>query len=125
MIQLDFAKQDGMIPVIVQDVDDGAVLMLAYMNELAFKTTMETGKATYWSRSRNQLWVKGESSGKTQEVHEILVDCDDDTILLKVRQIGDAACHVGYRSCFFRTEKDGELTVNSERVFDPAEVYKK
>ncbi len=125
MIELDFAKGDGMIPVIVQDVDDGAVLMLAYMNELAFNKTLETGKATYWSRSRNQLWVKGESSGNTQEVHEVLVDCDEDTVLLKVKQIGDAACHVGYRSCFYRSEKDGDLAVNAERVFDPSEVYKK
>jgi phosphoribosyl-AMP cyclohydrolase len=125
MIELDFAKQGGLVPVIVQDADDGTVLMLAYMNELAFNKTLETGKATYWSRSRNQLWVKGESSGKAQEVREILIDCDDDTVLLKVRQIGDAPCHEGYRSCYFRTETDGGLAVNSERVFDPSEVYKK
>jgi phosphoribosyl-AMP cyclohydrolase len=125
MIELDFAKGDGMIPVIVQDVDDGAILMLAYMNELAFNKTLETGKATYWSRSRNQLWVKGESSGNTQEVHEVLVDCDEDTVLLKVKQVGDAACHVGYRSCFYRSEKDGDLEINAQRVFDPDEVYKK
>jgi phosphoribosyl-AMP cyclohydrolase len=125
MIQLDFAKQGGLVPVIVQDADDGTVLMLAYMNELAFQKTLETGKATYWSRSRNELWIKGESSGNTQQVEEILVDCDDDTVLLKVRQIGDAACHEGYRSCFFRTRKGADLEVNAERVFDPAEVYKK
>lgn len=125
MIQLDFAKQGGLVPVIVQDADDGTVLMLAYMNELAFNKTLETGKATYWSRSRNALWVKGESSGNTQQVREILIDCDDDTVLLKVHQIGDAACHEGYRSCFFRTEKSGSLEVNADRVFDPAEVYKK
>lgn len=125
MIDLDFAKQDGLVPVIVQDADDGTVLMLAYMNELAFNTTLESGKATYWSRSRNQLWIKGETSGKTQEVREILVDCDSDTVLLKVKQIGDAACHEGYRSCFFRSEHDGVLEVVAERVFDPKEVYAK
>lgn len=125
MIELDFEKQGGLVPAIVQDADDGTVLMVAYMNEASFKHTLETGKATYWSRSRNELWVKGESSGNVQEVVEVLVDCDDDTVLLKVRQGGGAACHVGYRSCFYRTVEDGELKVNSERVFDPDEVYKK
>jgi phosphoribosyl-AMP cyclohydrolase len=125
MIELDFEKQGGLVPAIVQDADDGTVLMVAYMNEASFKHTLETGKATYWSRSRNELWVKGESSGNVQEVVEVLVDCDDDTVLLKVRQGGGAACHVGYRSCFYRTVQDGELKVNSERVFDPDEVYKK
>ena len=125
MIQLDFDKQGGLVPAIVQDADDGTVLMVAYMNEASFKHTLETGKATYWSRSRNELWVKGESSGNTQEVVEVLVDCDDDTVLLKVRQGGGAACHVGYRSCFYRTVRDGKLEINSERVFDPDEVYKK
>jgi len=125
MIDLDFTKQGGLVPVVVQDADDGAVLMLAYMNELAFKTTLETGKATYWSRSRNELWVKGETSGNTQDVEEVLYDCDDDTVLLKVKQRGDAACHLGYRSCFFRRVSDGEPEVIAERLFDPAEVYKK
>ena len=125
MIELDFEKQGGLVPAIVQDADDGTVLMVAYMNEASFKHTLETGKATYWSRSRNELWVKGESSGNVQEVVEVLVDCDEDTVLLKVRQGGGAACHVGYRSCFYRTVQDGELQVNSERVFDPEKVYKK
>lgn len=125
MIELDFEKQGGLVPAIVQDADDGTVLMVAYMNEASFKHTLETGKATYWSRSRNELWVKGESSGNVQEVVEVLVDCDEDTVLLKVRQGGGAACHVGYRSCFYRTVQDGELKVNSERVFDPEKVYKK
>jgi phosphoribosyl-AMP cyclohydrolase len=125
MIKLDFDKQGGLVPVIVQDAEDGAVLMLAYMNELAFRTTVDTGKATYWSRSRNELWIKGETSGKTQEVREIFIDCDTDTVLLKVRQIGDAACHEGYRSCFFRKVDGDEVQVQGERVFDPAEVYKK
>jgi len=125
MIKLDFDKQGGLVPVIVQDAEDGAVLMLAYMNELAFRTTVDTGKATYWSRSRNELWIKGETSGKTQEVRELFIDCDTDTVLLKVRQIGDAACHEGYRSCFFRKVDGDEVQVQGERVFDPAEVYKK
>jgi phosphoribosyl-AMP cyclohydrolase len=122
---LDFPKQGGLVPVIVQDAEDGAVLMLAYMNELAFRQTLETGKATYWSRSRNELWVKGESSGNTQDVEEIFVDCDEDTVLLRVRQRGGAACHLGYRSCFFRKAKNGGFEVIAERVFDPANVYKK
>ena len=125
MIDLDFPKQGGLVPVIVQDAGDGTVLMLAYMNELAFQKTTETGIATYWSRSRNQLWVKGETSGKTQDVEELLIDCDDDTVLLKVRQRGDAACHMGYRSCFFRRVRNGETQLVAERVFDPDEVYRK
>ena len=124
-ITLDFPKQGGLVPVIVQDAADGTVLMLAYMNELAFRRTLETGKATYWSRSRNELWVKGESSGNTQEVEEVLIDCDDDTVLLKVRQGGGAACHLGYRSCFFRKAGQGGLEVVAERIFDPDAVYKK
>lgn len=123
---IDFAKQDGLVPVIVQDADDGVVLMLAYMNEAALGKTLETRKATYWSRSRSEFWVKGESSGNVQEVREILFDCDSDTILLKVRQIGGAACHEGYRSCFFRrVREDGASEVVGDRVFDPAKVYKK
>ncbi len=125
MIELDFAKQDGLVPVVVQDAADGAVLMLAYMNEESFKKTLETGTATYWSRSRNKLWLKGESSGNVQKVHEISVDCDSDTILLKVEQVGGAACHEGYRSCFFRRVKDDELEVVGQRLFDPKEVYGK
>jgi phosphoribosyl-AMP cyclohydrolase len=124
-LELDFDKQGGLVPVIVQDADDGTVLMLAYMNELALRTTLETRKATYWSRSRNELWVKGESSGHVQDVTEVLVDCDDDTVLLKVRQRGGAACHKGYRSCFFRRAENGALREIAERVFDPDSVYKK
>jgi phosphoribosyl-AMP cyclohydrolase len=122
---IDFAKQGGLVPVIVQDAGDGTVLMLAYMNESALAKTLETRKATYWSRSRSEFWVKGESSGNVQEVEEVLFDCDSDTILLKVRQIGGAACHEGYRSCFFRRERTGGFEVVGERVFDPAKVYKK
>ncbi len=125
MVHLDFPKQGGLVPVIVQDADDGTVLMLAYMNSAAFEKTVQTGKATYWSRSREKLWVKGETSGKTQQVVDIFVDCDNDTVLLKVRQLGGAACHEGYRSCFFRRVTDGELETVAEKVFDPDEVYRK
>jgi len=126
MIKLDFAKsQDGLIPAIAQDWKTGEVLMLAYMNEEAWKRTLETGKATYWSRSRQSFWVKGESSGNVQFVKEILVDCDEDTVVLKIEQVGDAACHEGYRSCFFRRVDGDGLTVVGTRVFDPKTVYKK
>jgi len=126
MIQLAFAKSsDGLVPAIAQDWKTGEVLMLAYMNAEAWKRTLETGKATYWSRSRQSFWVKGESSGNVQLVKEILVDCDEDTVVLKIEQVGDAACHEGYRSCFFRKVEGGELTVVGQRVFDPQTVYKK
>lgn len=122
-IQPNFAKGDGLLPVIAQDADTGDVLMLAYMNDEAWKRTCETGVATYFSRSRNKLWLKGETSGHTQEVVEIRIDCDLDTILLRVRQRGGAACHEGYPSCFFRRLADGQWQVDGKRVFDPAAVY--
>lgn len=126
MIQLDFSKTGGLLPTIVQEAATGEVLMLAFMNEEAWQTTLKSGKATYYSRSRKKLWVKGESSGHIQHVREIRVDCDNDTILLKVEQVGGAACHLGYHSCFFKKiEKDGTATIVGERVFDPEEVYKK
>lgn len=103
MINLDFTKsKDGLIPAIAQDWQTGEVLMLAYINEDSWKYSLETSNATYWSRSRKKLWKKGESSGNVQKIKEILVDCDEDTVIFKVEQIGDAACHEGYRSCFFR-----------------------
>ena len=126
MLNLDFKKSGGLIPAIAQDYKMGDVLMLAYINEESWNETLKSGVATYWSRSRNKLWKKGEESGNTQVIKEILVDCDEDTVIFKVDQIGGAACHEGYRSCFFRRlEKNGELTVTGERVFDPAKVYKK
>jgi len=126
MVTLDFAKSpDGLVPAIAQDWQTGEVLMLAYMNEKAWQRTLETGRATYWSRSRQSFWVKGESSGNVQLVKEILVDCDEDTVVLKIEQVGDAACHEGYRSCFFRRVEDGELKIVGQRVFDPKTVYKK
>ena len=122
MITLDFAKGNGLIPVIAQDFETGEVLMLAYMNEEAWNKTLETKKAHYYSRSRNKQWMKGEESGNVQEVKEIYVDCDEDTVLLKIKQIGGAACHKGYKSCFFRDVKG---KINSKRVFNPEEKYAK
>lgn len=127
MLQLDFSKsQDGLIPAIAQDWQTGEVLMLAYINQEAWQKTLATGIATYWTRSRKKLWIKGESSGNIQRVKEILVDCDLDTVIFKIEQVGGAACHEGYRSCFFRRlEADGTLSVQGERVFDPKDVYQK
>ena len=122
---IDFAKGDGLVPVIVQDDATGVVLMLAYMNRLAFERTVATGYATYWSRSRGELWVKGETSGHRQEVRSIDVDCDGDTLLLRVVQQGGAACHEGYMSCFFRRHENGAWRVTAERVVDPAKLYPK
>jgi phosphoribosyl-AMP cyclohydrolase len=124
MIKLDFKKNNGLIPAIAQDYRTGDVLMLAYMNEEAFEETMKTQKATYYSRSRKSLWVKGETSGHVQHVREIRVDCDLDTVLLKVEQVGNAACHKGYKSCFFSKVEDNDLKITESIVFDPDEVYK-
>jgi phosphoribosyl-AMP cyclohydrolase len=120
-----FAKGDGLLPVIAQDADTGEILMLAYMNPESYAKTLETGEAVYFSRSRNKLWHKGEESGNIQQVHEIFIDCDADTILLKVNQIGGAACHVGYKSCFFRQITPTGIVTLGEKVFDPADVYGK
>ena len=123
-LKLDFKKAGGLIPVIAQDYATGEVLMLAYINEEAWTKTLETGKMTYFSRSRNKLWLKGESSGHVQLVKEIRVDCDSDTVLVKVEQLGGAACHEGYKSCFFRKVENGQLNIADKLVFDPKEVYK-
>ncbi|MBN2396801.1 MAG: phosphoribosyl-AMP cyclohydrolase [Deltaproteobacteria bacterium] len=123
MVELDFEKGAGLIPVVAQDYVTGEVLMLAYMNREAWEKTVETGRATYWSRSRNTLWVKGETSGNVQTVKEILVDCDLDTVVFKVDQRGGAACHMGYRSCFYRRISGGDVEIIGERVFDPEDVY--
>ncbi len=125
MEQPDFQKGGGILPVIVQDYSSGRVLMLAYMNEEAWNKTLETKKAHYWSRRRKKLWLKGETSGHIQEVMEILVDCDMDTILLKVIQKGEAACHEGYESCFFRRYENGKWKIVGKKIFDPQEVYGK
>jgi phosphoribosyl-AMP cyclohydrolase len=116
----------GLIPAVVQDWKDNTVLMVAYMNKESIKRTLETKKATFWSRSRQSFWVKGESSGNIQEVKEFYYDCDADCILLKVNQIGGAACHTGHRSCFFtRVTFNGNTETIGERLFDPDKVYKK
>jgi phosphoribosyl-AMP cyclohydrolase len=126
MVTIDFAKGDGIVPVIIQDHATNDVLMLAYMNQEAWEKTLSTGKVHYYSRSRNTLWLKGETSGHTQDVKAIYVDCDTDTILIKIHQHGGAACHEGYRSCFFRErEGAGQWQVIGERVFDPETVYGK
>lgn len=126
MIDLDFSKpEDGLLPAIVQDYQSNEILMLAYINKTAWDKTLSTGNAHYWSRSRGKIWLKGESSGHVQRIREILVDCDRDTVVFRVDQKGGAACHKGYRSCFFRRVEGDGLVVTSERVFDPAEVYAK
>ena len=112
--------ENGLVVAIAQDYRTGEVLMCAYMNLEAVEETVKTGIAHYWSRSRKKLWKKGESSGHTQKVHEILVDCDADALLLKVEQVG-GACHMGYRSCFYR-RADGEIV--GKKLFDPDKVYK-
>jgi phosphoribosyl-AMP cyclohydrolase len=119
----DFSKTDGLIPAIVQDYKTGEILMLAYMNEAAWKKTLETKKATFYSRSRNKLWMKGEESGNVQEVKEIAIDCDLDSILLKVNQIGGAACHTGFKSCFYRKLEGDKFVTLGKRVFNPEEKY--
>lgn len=119
----DFAKGGGLVVAIAQDAGDGTVLMVAYMNEEAWRRTLETGIATYWSRSRNELWIKGQSSGHVQTVKEIRIDCDADAVVLKVEQAGGAACHTGHRSCFYRVLTDDGFVVDGEPVFDPNEVY--
>jgi len=122
----DFSKgHDGLLPAIAQDVETGEVLMLAYMNRESYEETLRLGRAVYFSRSRGKLWRKGEESGNVQEVDSMYFDCDRDTLLLKVRQIGGAACHRGYRSCFFRKKTPDGLEVVGEQVFDPEEVYRK
>lgn len=122
-IEIDFEKLGGIVPVIIQDADSGTVLMLGFMNREAFELTIETGLAHFWSRSKKRLWMKGESSGHTQEVKEVRIDCDNDSILLKVIQNGRAACHEGYRSCFFRKIKGSGLIIDDEKIFDPEKVY--
>ncbi len=121
----DFSRCDGLLPAIAQDYKTGEVLMQAYMNAESYAETVATGRAVYFSRSRQKLWRKGEESGNVQTVKAIYVDCDRDTILLKVDQIGGAACHEGYKSCFFREVTPEGLKVIGERVFDPEKVYGK
>ncbi|MDR1484974.1 MAG: phosphoribosyl-AMP cyclohydrolase [Planctomycetaceae bacterium] len=133
MLRPDFKKCDGLVPVIAQDDASGEVLMLAYMNEDAYNETLQTGRVVYFSRSRNKLWRKGEESGNVQNVKSIFLDCDADTILIRVEQVGGAACHEGYKSCFFRKiTTDSNSNINQDGyeiigtpIFDPKNVYKK
>jgi phosphoribosyl-AMP cyclohydrolase len=125
MEKIDFAKQGGMVPVVVQDYRTKEVLMLAYMNQEAFRKTQKTKKAHYYSRSRDKLWLKGEESGHYQQVKGIFIDCDNDTVLLHVNQLGGGACHMGYRSCFFRKRAGRRWSVVGKKAFDPKEVYQK
>ena len=125
METLDFAKSGGLVPAVVQDHESGEVLMLAYMNAEAFRRTVETGKAWFYSRSRDKFWMKGESSGHVQEIREIRVDCDADAVVLKVHQVGGAACHTGHRTCFYRTVDASGWQVVEQPVFDPEKVYGK
>ena len=126
MINLDFSKGNGLLPAIVQDFRSGRVLMLAYINQASWNKTLETGEAHFWSRSRQELWHKGGTSGHIQKVKEIYADCDDDTVLFKVEQIGGAACHLGYESCFHKkVDHDGNVSVVDVKIFDPDKVYKK
>ena len=122
---VDFKKGDGLVIAIAQDSDTGEILMVANMNEESLRKTQETGEAVYWSRSRQKLWHKGEESGNVQKVKELYIDCDADAILMKVEQVGGAACHTGKRSCFFRRIDGGNVIDVGVQVFDPEEVYKK
>ena len=126
MIELDFSKGNGLLPAIVQDYQSGKVLMLAYINKNSWEKTLETGDAHYWSRSRQEIWHKGGTSGHVQKVKEIYADCDKDTVLFKVEQVGGAACHTGYETCFHKkVAPSGEVTIVGEKVFDPEKVYKR
>lgn len=125
MITLDFDKMGGLVPAVVQDYETREVLMLGFMNEAAWRSTLETGRATFFSRSRKALWIKGKTSGHHQIVKEIRIDCDDDAVLLLVEQVGDAACHTGYRSCFHKEVRGDTVRVAGSPVFDPRKVYGK
>ncbi len=122
-MDLDFSKLDGLLPAVIQDHDTGRVLMVGFMNEEAFRQTVETGYATFYSRSRNKIWTKGETSGHRIVVKEIQTDCDQDTVVILAEAIGPGVCHEGYESCFFRSLNNGEWEVNAERTFDPKAVY--
>lgn len=113
------------MPAIVQEHRTGEVLMLGFMNKAAWEATLSTGQATFYSRTRREIWVKGKTSGHRQVVKEIRIDCDNDSVLLKIDQIGGAACHTGYRSCFYKKVRGKTVQNIGEPVFDPAEVYGK
>ena len=123
-MQLDFTKSDGLIPAIIQDAASGDVLMLGFMNDVAFAETQRSREVVFFSRSRNRLWKKGESSGHVLKVRDIRVDCDSDSLLIRVDPVGPGVCHEGYRSCFFRSlDSAGAPQIIDERAFDPDKVY--
>ena len=124
-VELDFEKCGGLIPAIAQDHQTNEVLMMAYINAESWTETLKSGYATYYSRSRKQLWKKGESSGHLQVIKSILVDCDCDTVIFKIEQLGPGACHTGHRSCFYRKVENGELVEVETAVFDAEKVYAK
>ena len=125
MIELNFPKETGLLPAIGQDAQTNEILMLAYINEEAWRETLATGRATYYSRSRKKLWRKGEESGNVQLIRAIYLDCDLDAVIFKVEQIGGAACHTGHRSCFYRRLDGDSLVEEGELIFDPEQVYHK
>ncbi len=122
-MQLDFSKCDGLVPAIVQDHQDGRVLMLGFMDQAAFDKTVSTGKVTFFSRTRNKLWTKGETSGHYLLLKRLEVDCDLDTVLVHAEAAGPGVCHAGYRSCFYRTLDAGDWKVTDEQTYDPAKVF--
>ncbi|HPX61750.1 MAG TPA: phosphoribosyl-AMP cyclohydrolase [Deltaproteobacteria bacterium] len=124
MINIDFAKMGGLIPAVIQDHASGEVLMVAFLDDKALNMTLESGKTWFYSRSKNRYWMKGEESGNTQDVIEVLTDCDADTVVIKVRQNGPGACHTGNRSCFFTRWENGQWVEHSKPLFDPNTVYK-
>ena len=122
-MELDFSKLDGLVPAVIQDHATGRVLMVGFMNEESFRKTVDTGFATFYSRSRRKLWMKGESSGHRLVVKEIATDCDIDSVVIKVESLGPGVCHDGYESCFYRKLENGQWQVTDERTFDPDKVY--
>lgn len=126
MIELDFGKGGGLLPAIVQDWRSGKVLMLAYINRASWEETLKTGEAHYFSRSRKEIWHKGGTSGNVQRIKEIYADCDNDTVLFMVEQVGGAACHTGYETCFHKkVDRNGNEIIVGEKIFDPEKVYGK
>jgi phosphoribosyl-AMP cyclohydrolase len=126
MIELDFSKGNGLLPAIVQDYLSRKVLMLAFINSDSWEETLKTGEAHYWSRTRQEIWHKGVTSGHIQRIKEIFMDCDNDTVLFKVEQVGGAACHTGFESCFHnKVGPVGKVTIEGKKIFDPEKVYKR
>ena len=122
-MDLDFQKSDGLVTAVIQDHSSGRVLMVGFMNEEAFRQTVETGFATFYSRSRRKLWLKGETSGHRLVVKDISTDCDRDAVLVRVEALGPGVCHNGYQSCFYRRLENGEWVESEARAYDPAAVY--